>query len=150
MAEDLIFHMGKYAARLPGTLRYVRTHLWCQEQAPGCLRFGFTTYAVRLMRDVYFLEWCVSPGEELQARQRIGHIETSKAVSDLYAPLAGRLLGFNEALLQDPTPINTDTYGGGWLFEMQADLGATWSAAEYYQFLESHWEATQRLLKGRM
>jgi glycine cleavage system H protein len=149
MSGELIFLMGKYPAPLPAELRYVRNHMWCRP-IEDRLRFGFSAYAVRLMRDVYFLDWCVNPGEELTARQEIGHIETSKAESDLYAPLAGRLVRFNEEVLQDPTAINLDTYGAGWLFEMVGDPAATLSAEEYYQFLDANWENTQRLLKGRM
>jgi glycine cleavage system H protein len=145
----MTFLMGKYAAPLPGALRYARNHMWCR-QADGRLRFGFSAYAVRLMKDVYFLDWCVSPGDTLQQKQEIGHIETSKAESDLFAPVAGTLLGFNQELLQDPSPINTDTYGAGWLFEMAGDAGATISVEEYHQFLESGWENTQRILKGQV
>jgi glycine cleavage system H protein len=149
MPDDMTFLMGKYPAVLPGGLRYAHNHMWCQE-VDGALRWGFTAYAVRLMKDVYFLDWCVNAGDALQARQEIGHIETSKAESDLFAPLAGTLLRFNEELLQDPTSINTDTYGAGWLFEMAADAGATWTVGEYHQFLEANWENTQRLLKGHV
>lgn len=149
MADDLTFMMGKFPAVLPGDRRYARNHMWCQETA-GRLRFGFTAYAVRLMRDVYFLDWNVSPGAVLTQGQQVGHIETSKAVSDLFAPVAGTLVGFNQELLSDPTPINTDGYGAGWLFEMTGDADTTLSVAEYYQFLDANWEKTQRTLKGHM
>jgi glycine cleavage system H protein len=149
MPGELTFLMGKYPASLPAELRYARNHMWCRQIADR-LRFGFSAYAVRLMRDVYFLDWCVSAGDELKSRQEIGHIETSKAESDLYAPLAGRLDCFNEELLQDPTAINTDNYGAGWLFEMTADPADILTAEEYYQFLDANWENTQRLLKGHM
>jgi glycine cleavage system H protein len=150
MAGELTFLMGKYPAVLPTELRYARNHMWAREQEGGVLRFGFSAYAVRLMRDVYFLDWSVSAGDELRLKQEIGHIETSKAESDLFAPLAGTLLCFNQELLQDPTPINVDTYGAGWLFEMTADAAATMTAAEYHQFLDANWENTQRLLKGHI
>jgi glycine cleavage system H protein len=149
MSTDLTFLMGKYAAVLPGGLRYARNHMWCRE-ADGRLRFGFTAYAVRLMQDVYFLDWQVSPGMVLADRQQIGHIETSKAVSDLFAPLAGTLVAFNEELLDDPTPINTDGYGAGWLFDMAGDAGTLLSVQEYHDFLAANWEKTQRLLKGQV
>ena len=113
-------------------------------------RFGFTSYAIRLMQDVYFLDWQVSDGDAVELLQEIGHIETSKAESDLFAPIAGKLLSFNEELLKDPSPINTDTYGAGWLFEMEGDAGTTMTVAEYYQFLDAGWENTQRLLKGHV
>ncbi len=149
MPDDLTFAMGNYPALLPGALRYCRNHMWCRP-GEGRLRFGFTSYAVRLMQDVYFLDWSVDEGTALAPRQEIGHIETSKAESDLFAPLGGTLLGFNQELLKDPTPINVDTYGAGWLFEMEGDINNSMSAAEYYQFLDENWEKTQRLLKGHM
>jgi len=148
MAEPMTFLMGKFPAVLPGELRYARNHMWCRT-VEDRQRFGFTSYAVRLMKDVYFLDWSVNANDTLALRQEIGHIETSKAESDLFAPIAGQLLAFNQELLKDPTPINVDNYGAGWLFEM-AGAGETMSVTEYYQFLEAGWENTQRLLKGHM
>src|SRR5262245_43278806 len=111
MADDLTFLMGKFPAPIPGDLRYaVRNHMWCRPGSDGRQRFGFTSYAVRLMQDVYFLDWQVGAGDVLQELQQIGHIETSKAVSDLFAPIAGTVAGFNPELLNDPTPINLDNY----------------------------------------
>jgi glycine cleavage system H protein len=80
----------------------------------------------------------------------IGHIETSKAMSDLFAPLAGTLLRFNDALLNDPSAINVDHHGAGWLFELGATEGETMDAQEYYNFLDANWEKTQNMLKGHM
>ena len=77
MSDDLIFLMGKYEAVLPGELRYARNHMWCRAM-DGRLRFGFTSYAVRLMQDVYFLEWTHSDGAAVKEYEQIGHIETSK------------------------------------------------------------------------
>ncbi|MGL4553641.1 MAG: glycine cleavage system protein H [Gemmataceae bacterium] len=111
MADDLIFLMGKYEARLPAGLRYARNHLWARQQPGGGWRFGFTTYAIRLMKDVYFLGWAVDAGDPVRLMQEIGHVETSKAESDLFAPIPGASIRFNEALLNDPTPINTDGHG---------------------------------------
>jgi glycine cleavage system H protein len=146
---SLTFLMGKYPALLPGELHYSRNHMWCRPTADR-LRFGFSAYAVRLMRDVYFLDWSVSAGDALRLKQEIGHIETSKAESDLYAPLAGTLVCFNEELLKDPTAVNVDGYGAGWLFEMTGDAEATMTVEQYHEFLEANWENTQRLLKGHM
>jgi glycine cleavage system H protein len=149
MPDAMTFMMGKYAALLPGELCYARNHMWCRE-AEGRLRFGFTSYAVRLMKDVYFLDWVVDAGAALAPKQHIGHIETSKAQSDLFAPMAGTLVQFNQELLRDPSAINVDTYGPGWLFDMDGDARATMPVAEYYQYLEAGWESTQRILKGHM
>jgi glycine cleavage system H protein len=151
MPDDQTFLMGKFPARLPGGLRYARNHMWADPRGESRWRFGFTSYAIRLMQDVYFLDWGVSAGDALALLQEIGHIETSKAESDLFAPLAGTLLAFNQALLQDPSGINTDGYGAGWLFELDApDSALLLDVTGYYQFLADNWEKTQRLIKGKI
>jgi glycine cleavage system H protein len=149
MPADITFMMGKFPAQLPGDRRYCRNHMWASAQNDRW-RFGFTAYAVRLMQDVYFLDWSVNEGDALQLKQPIGHIETSKAQSELYAPVTGTLAQFNQELLKDPTPINVDAYGPGWLFEMATSGEGTLSVEEYYQFLDENWDKTQRLLKGHM
>lgn len=148
MADDLIFMMGKFAARIPADRRYAENHLWLQE-TEGVLRVGFTAYSVRLLQDVYFLSWSIDPDTPVRQKQEIGEIESSKAVSSLYAPSAGRVLRFNEALLNDPTPINTDNYGEGWLYEFQTDSPLL-SPDQYVAILEAGWEQTQRTIKGQM
>ncbi len=149
MAEDLIFMMGKFEAKLPADYRYCHNHMWCKPVDEN-LRFGFSAYAVRLMQDVYFLEWSVDEPAALELKQEIGHIETSKAESDLFAPMSGTLLRFNPELLKDPTPINVDNYGEGWIFELEGNLDDTLDVNAYYQFLDENWEKTQRMLKGHM
>jgi glycine cleavage system H protein len=149
MAEDRTFLMGKFPAALPGGLRYARNHMWCRAE-DGCARFGFTSYAIRLMQDVYFLDWQVNDGDRVELLQQIGHIETSKAVSDLFAPLAGTIRAFNPELLKDPSGINVDGYGEGWLFEIDCVAETLWNVDEYYQFLTDNWEKTQRLIKGKI
>lgn len=149
MPDDLTFLMGKFPAVLPGSLRYARNHMWARPEDHGW-RFGFTSYAIRLMQDVYFLDWCVNAGDHVELLQQIGHIETSKAVSDLFAPLAGTITAFNQELLDDPSGINVDGYGAGWLFEMAAVGDTLMTVSEYHQFLADNWEKTQRLIKGKI
>jgi glycine cleavage system H protein len=151
MADDLTFWMGKHAAALPADRLYARNHMWGQRQASGRWRFGFTSYAIRLMKDVYFLSWAVDAGDPVRLMQEIGHIETSKAESSLFSPLAGTLEAFNAALLNDPSLINVDGHGEGWLFEIAAtDASALMDPAAYHAFLEAGWENTQRMLKGKV
>jgi glycine cleavage system H protein len=149
MPEDRTFLMGKHPAPLPGGLLYCKNHMWCRPRVDGIHTFGFTAYAVRLMQDVYFLEWRTDPGL-ITLKQEIGYIETQKATSALYAPLAGRIVRFNAALLEDPSTINVDNYGMGWLFELVGVLEGTLDVDHYYQHLETGWEHTQRLLKGEI
>lgn len=149
MSEPRTFLMGKHPAQLPGDLLYCKNHMWCRPGTDGLHQFGFSGYAVRLMQDVYFLEWRIEPGL-ITAKQEIGYIETQKATSGLYAPMAGRIVRFNAALLEDPSTINVDNYAKGWLFEFRGELTETLDVDGYYTHLEAGWEATQRILKAQV
>ncbi|MEZ6048432.1 MAG: glycine cleavage system protein H [Planctomycetaceae bacterium] len=87
--DPLVFMMGNYEAVIPQDRSYSSNHLWLQEQDSGLYRVGFTSYSVRLLQDVYFLEWRVDAPTHLREKQVIGEIESSKALSTLYAPLRG-------------------------------------------------------------
>jgi glycine cleavage system H protein len=146
--DHLVFMMGKYEARFPTDRLYAENHLWLQEAAGG-FRVGFTAYSVRLLQDVYFLDWSIDPHTKVHKKQPIGQIESSKAVSDLFAPAEGTVRDFNQLLLNDPSAINTDGYGAGWLyhFETQAKL---LSPEEYLRLLDKGWEKTQQMIKGQL
>jgi glycine cleavage system H protein len=148
MSSDLIFMMGEFAARIPTDRSYSDNHLWLQPVGEH-LRVGFTAYSVRLLQDVYFLDWTIDAGTQVRAKQEIGEIESSKALSSLYAPAEGEVLAFNESLLDDPTAINTDNYGEGWLFDFASEARFR-TPEEYVQLLEDGWEDTQRMLKGQL
>jgi glycine cleavage system H protein len=149
MSGPLVFMMGKFAAEFPTDRRYAKNHMWGQSQGE-LIRFGFTAYAVRLLQDVYFLDWAVDAGTILAERQEIGSIESKKAESSLYAPVGGRLARFNEDLLSDPSAINLDKYGAGWLFEIEAAGEALLDPPRYIEHLTAVWEVTQRTIKGQM
>ena len=147
--SDLVFLMGQYKAALPTDRQYATNHMWAQPRGDG-YRFGFTAYAVRLMQDVYFLDWTVDEGSQVDLRQEIGSLESKKAEASLYAPIAGRLDRLNPQVMADPSAVNLDTYGQGWLFEMQGDGTGLLTPRQYVQHLESTWEATQRTIKGQL
>lgn len=150
MPDDLIFMMGKYEARIPADRGYAPNHLWLKSaESENIYQVGFTAYSVRMLQDVYFLEWSIDPGTPVGERQEIGEIESSKALSSLYTPYAGKVLAFNEALLEDPSAINADNYGGGWLFELETDAEFL-SPEQYREQLEAGWEKDQRLIKGQI
>ncbi|HKX26115.1 MAG TPA: glycine cleavage system protein H [Blastocatellia bacterium] len=149
MSDHFIFLMGTFEARIPNDRLYVRNHMWFQAQSMG-YRVGFTAFAVRLLQDIYFLDWNIEPETAVEANQEIGEIESSKAVSSLYAPATGRLCRFNPALMKDPTPINTDNYGHGWLFDFEPQAADLLSAADYLKYLDRAWEESQRQIKGQM
>jgi len=153
MSEPLVFMMGEFEAQFPTDRKYATNHMWAIESGPDeakVVRFGFTAYAVRLLQDVYFLEWMVDPGTDLRHRQEIGAIESKKAESALYAPAAGRLARFNDELLGDPSTINVDKYGEGWLFEIDGVNGDLLTPDQYIEHLQGVWEITQRTIKGQL
>jgi glycine cleavage system H protein len=145
----LVFLMGKFEAKFPTDRLYARNHMWAQP-VEGGFRFGFTAYAVRLLQDVYFLDWNVDAGAHLREKQELGSIESSKAESSLYSPIAGQLTAFNEALLADPSTINVDNYGRGWLCEIAGDGRDLLSPEEYLIHLEAAWKVAERTIKGQM
>lgn len=149
--ETLTFMMGQYEARVPTDRLYSPHHMWLQarEDADGLFRVGLTAYSVRLLQDVYFLDWSFDPPRAVKKRDEIGEVESSKALSSLYAPAGGEIVAFNPALLEDPSHINADNYGNGWLFDMTTP-DALLTAEEYVTLLESVWDDTQRTIKGQM
>ena len=170
--SELTFMMGEFEALLPTDLLYCANHMWAKvcsdsEDPVTLVRFGFTAYAVRLLQDVYFLDWESDAPVELKVGQEFGSIESKKAESSLYSPVDGRLVRFNETLMEDPSAINTDKYGDGWLFEMEVASsiipnGSTDDSAgqgspavllpleAYMTLLEEVWVKTQRLVKGQL
>jgi glycine cleavage system H protein len=150
MSDPLTFLMGKHPASLPGDRRYCKNHMWCLPTGEGTHRFGFTAYAVRLMQDVYFLEWSVDAGAAVALKQPIGFLESSKAQSELYAPVGGTVLAFNQALLNDPSAVNTDGYAAGWLFDLKGEADGTMTVEAYHDFLTSAWATAQKLIKGQI
>lgn len=148
--DPLQFMMGNFTARIPQNLLYCRNHLWLSRADDSSVyRIGLTAYSVRLLQDVYFLEWSIDPDSNVREKQEIGQIESSKALSSLYPPGPGRLIKFNDQLLDDPSAINTDNYGAGWLYEFDAE--ENWMNAEQYRdHLAENWDRTQQMIKGQV
>lgn len=150
MADDvLIFMMGQYEARVPTDRLYSPHHMWLQSVEGGKFRVGLTAYSVRLLQDVYFLDWTFDPPRTVKKREEIGEVESSKALSSLFAPANGEITMFNPALLDDPSHINADNYGDGWLFEMST-VDSLLTPEDYVTLLGDVWDDTQRTIKGQM
>lgn len=142
--------MGEFKAEFPCDRCYATNHMWAKQVSPGRWRFGLTAYAVRLLQDVYFLDWIVEPPNTVALRAQIGSIESKKAESDLYAPLAGKLADINASALEDPSVINADPYGEGWMIEIEtADSSRLLSPEAYAEHLVEAWEVAQRTIKGQ-
>mgnify|MGYP001172940879 FL=1 len=149
MSRPLVFMMGKSPAILPTDRRYARNHMWASP-ADGLVRVGLSAYAVRLLGDVHHLEWAVEAGGDVAAGGQIGYVEASKATSDLYSPLTGRIAQINPEVLAQPGLMNTNLYDRGWLLAFHADAAGLLSPEQYLAHLEAAWPLAQRLLKGQL
>ncbi len=145
------FWMGQFEATFPCSLMYCTNHMWAQPNPDGSYRFGLTAYAVRLLQDVYFLDFTVEAGQMLARRQLFGAIESKKAESDLFAPTSGLLIALNPVVLNDPSTINADMYGEGWLLSMKLnDERDLLDVDAYVVHLATAWEVAQRTIKGQI
>jgi len=104
--------------------QYTKTHEWVTVDGKT-VTMGITDFAQSQLGDVVFLE-LPSPGRKLAARESFGVVESVKAASDLYSPIAGRITEVNDKLTAKPELINSDPYGDGWIMklEMTGDLPA--------------------------
>ena len=109
---------------IPGDLRYTAEHEWVRADDDGRLRVGITHYAQDALGDVVFVS-LPEPGTSVSAGQTLGEVESTKSVSEIYAPVAGEVVARNEALTARPELINADPYGEGWIVEiMPSDAAA--------------------------
>lgn len=117
----------------PGDLRYTTDHEWIKVDA-GVARVGITAYAQNALGDVVYVS-LPAIGDDLEAGASCGEVESTKSVSDVFAPLSGQVVAVNDALDGSPELLNTDPYGAGWMFEIKladgADLSSLLDAAAY-------------------
>ena len=97
--------------------RYTKTHEWVAVDGKQAT-IGITDYAQAQLGDVVFLD-LPKPGRKLDARETFGVIESVKAASDLYAPIAGRIVEVNDKLSAKPELVNSDPYGEGWILKLE-------------------------------
>ena len=102
--------------QIPSELRYSTDHEWAR-QADGVVRVGITDYAQDALGDVVFVE-LPKVGTEVAAGATLGEVESTKSVSEIYAPVAGTVVAVNDALASSPELVNSDPYGDGWLCEI--------------------------------
>jgi len=108
----------------PQDLRYTAEHEWVRTGTDGVVRIGITSFAQDALGDVVFVS-LPAVGDSLSAGDTCGEVESTKSVSDIYAPLSGEVVAVNEALDSAPELVNTDPYGQGWMYDVKlADPGA--------------------------
>ena len=102
---------------VPAELKYTKEHEWIRVEGEEAV-VGITDYAQRQLGDIVFVE-CETVGDALEAGETFGTIEAVKTVSDLYLPVAGDVLEFNEELEGEPELVNKDPYGKGWIVKIK-------------------------------
>ncbi|MCP2257854.1 glycine cleavage system H protein [Streptoalloteichus tenebrarius] len=103
---------------VPEELRYTEQHEWVARAGDDTVRVGITDYAQRQLGDVVFVQ-LPEVGRQVAEGDSVGEVESTKSVSDIYAPLAGEVVAVNEAVVTAPETINGDPYGDGWLVELR-------------------------------
>ncbi|HUY06597.1 MAG TPA: glycine cleavage system protein GcvH [Acidimicrobiales bacterium] len=97
---------------IPDELRYTSDHEWARAEEIG-IRMGITDFAQEALGDVVFVD-LPKPGEEFEKGAKIGEVESTKSVSEVYSPIAGKVVVVNSSLSDSPEIINSDPYGEGW------------------------------------
>ncbi|MEH0938534.1 glycine cleavage system protein GcvH [Micromonospora psammae] len=125
---------------IPEDLRYTAEHEWVVGSDGGAVRVGITHFAQDALGDIVFVQ-LPDEGAVVAAGEPLGEIESTKSVSEIYAPVSGTVAARNEALADTPDVINTDPYGAGWLLEITPDdpaaLDGLLSAGAYRELTES-------------
>lgn len=125
----------------PDDLKYTSEHEWVRVpgESQGSVRVGITEFAQDALGDIVYVS-LPEVGDQVQAGSPVGELESTKSVSDIYAPVTGEVVARNEALDATPEMVNSDPYGGGWLFEVlpadAGDIEGLLDAASYQATLE--------------
>ncbi len=122
---------------VPDDLRFTPEHEWVREEG-DIVRVGITAYAQEQLGDVVFVD-VPAPGSQIEVGQSFGEVESTKSVSDLYAPVSGTVEERNEQLEDQPDLVNSDPYGAGWLIAIRPSspdqVAALMDGAAYAQLI---------------
>ena len=125
----------------PDDLRYTAEHEWVRAGEGGTVRVGITDYAQEALGDIVYVS-LPTVGTDVTAGEAFGEVESTKSVSDVFAPVAGTVSARNEALEAQPELVNSDPYGEGWIVEIDVSepgvLDALLDAAGYRELLDEH------------
>jgi glycine cleavage system H protein len=123
---------------LPGDLLYTNEHEWLRREDDGSVTIGITDHAQSALGDLVYVE-LPEVGQDLDSGGDMAVVESVKAASDVFAPIAGNVVAVNEELSDDPEKINSDPYGDGWIVRLQpvgADDGDLMTPDAYQTFLD--------------
>lgn len=126
-------------SNIPAELKYTKSHEWVRVEADGSVTIGITDHAQDALGDLVYVE-APEAGRAVAAEEACAVVESVKAASDVYAPIAGEVTAGNEALADAPETLNDDAYGEGWIFKLQPasadDLNGLLNADDYAAFLK--------------
>ena len=126
-------------SELPGDLLYTKEHEWLRREDDGSVTVGITDHAQAALGDLVYVE-LPEVDQELEAEGEMAVVESVKAASDVYAPIAGKVVEVNEELADDPEKINEDPYGDGWIVRIEpagdADESGLMSPDDYQALLD--------------
>jgi glycine cleavage system H protein len=126
-------------SQTPSELKYASTHEWARLEEDGAVTVGITDHAQEALGDVVFVE-LPEVGAQLAASDEAGVVESVKAASDIYAPVAGEVIAINAQLEDEPEIVNSDPYNDGWFYRLQpsdiSELEALLSAEDYQRQCE--------------
>lgn len=108
---------------IPSDLQYTAEHEWVRRTGSDTVRVGITDFAQSSLGDVVFVQ-LPDVGTDVNTGEPFGEVESTKSVSDLYAPVSAKVVAVNGDLDGNPQLVNSEPYGGGWLVELQADAAA--------------------------
>jgi glycine cleavage system H protein len=108
---------------VPATLRYTEEHEWARAEADGTVTIGITDHAQQKLGELVYVE-LPEAGRALTAGGAMAVVESTKAASDVYAPVAGEVIAVNDALVNSPELVNASPYGDGWLVRIRPAAGA--------------------------
>ncbi|MEV8632878.1 glycine cleavage system protein GcvH [Streptosporangium sp. NPDC051023] len=108
-------------SNIPEDLHYTKEHEWISGIDDGLtLTVGITAYAANALGDVVYVQ-VPEVGSAVTAGDAVGEVESTKSVSDIFAPVSGEIVEVNEAVVDDPSLVNSDSYGEGWLFRVRLE-----------------------------
>jgi glycine cleavage system H protein len=127
------------AGSIPANLKYTKDHEWARIEGNRVV-VGVTSHAQEALGDVVYVE-LPKVGSTVTAHKQFGVIESTKAVSELFSPLSGKVVKVNEALTDNPQTVNSDPYGAGWIIELELsdskELASLLDASAYENLLKN-------------
>ena len=118
--------------------KYTQEHEWICPESGNKWKIGLTDYAQSRLGDMVYID-LLSPGNQVEQRQKIGEVESAKAVSEIFTPVSGQVLEINQAVIDEPGLVNQDPYGKGWLVKLElskpSELDALMNSDEYDKFV---------------